>query len=75
MYCIVPISLSHVDVRARAHHLYTLQILGAFLAPYTLHLSLLTRYKYNMWMCNVAHREFARFARVSAYRRKSSQQR
>ena len=23
----VPISLSHVDVRAKAHHLYTLQIL------------------------------------------------
>ena len=27
-----------------------------------------------MWMCNVAHRGFARFARFSAYGRKSSRQ-
>ena len=48
---------------------------GAFLAPYTLHLSLLTNYKYIMYTCNVAHRSLALIARVFAYGRKSSRQR
>ena len=48
---------------------------GAFLAPYTLPLSLLPRYKYTNCMCSVAHPTFATFARFSAYGRKSSRQR
>ena len=69
MYHIVPLSLSHVDVRTRAHHLYTLRIPWCISStlpfPYYLHI-------YTMCMCNVAHSTFAPFARFSSYGRKSS---
>ena len=72
MYRIVPISLSHVDVRAKAHHLYTLQILRCISSTT---LITIDKIKYNTWMCNGAHRGSACFARFSAHGRKSSRQR
>ena len=76
MYRIVPLSLSLTWMCAQEHITFILyESYGAFLAPSTLHLSLLTSYKYNMCMCNVAHRSLALVARVSACGRKSSRQR
>ena len=40
MYRIVPLSLSHVDVRTRPHHLYTLGILWGISS--TIHFTLIT---------------------------------